>query len=899
MTSFNDLMNTNDVINDTYEIKQNYEQNNNKIVETLFTIDLNIPNEKLPFEGIHYLDSNKFYNTKQQLGEYTLKMHQNTTLHYMFGLEQMKYNVKTIKINNIDNVDNVNNVNIDNIDNVKNNITEEYTNHYTNVGILSDQVGAGKSYCIMALLKEAKSINLIDVQFRTNYIGSSNISPIKINKLDTNILLVPHSLIGQWIKYLDKSGLKYYSIQKSKDIYELGDDNCKFKSKPVIKNTKIIEKPIVKPIEKDTKTKAPIKKKIILKSKNTVKESIVEEEPKPIVEEEPKPKPIVEEVSSNNKLKTIETKKKLEAELADLNTQICIINTELDNLRHNPLIRYGNNSIETLVEREGIYESIRDKHKILKLLTDKQYSIKNAIKNSSLYNGIINDSQIQSLHIHNLYYNDATNKEYARTRVDNALHDYFDNLGHINKPYVESLDVILVSDSFYNQFTLYFSKDNYTVNRMIIDECNTVKGSQLLNIKNIFTWLITSSINSMMTSSGYINTKKIMENGQIYNLREKTIMSTGFIMNTINYLYENRDNYKLYLINDPEYIKKSIELPEIIKIILICKDNVNIKVLNGIVSLDIMNMLNAGDIEGIVLKLDVTVGDENNIIKLVTQKFQDELKIKEYELKVAVENPNYKAANENIGIINKRILISDLKSKIQCIEDRVKTVENCPICLDDFINPTITPCCNNKFCFNCITMTLNSKSNCPTCRAGLSIDKLLLVSSDINNKKNGKLDENNKIFNINYNLSIQENIELFKTKSCEYNKYENMNFIFELNKNNTIKKYLIFTEYESTLNTKITSICDKWGLKYGRIRGTSASINKQIENYKNKDGDTNILLINSKFFGSGMNLENTTDIIILHKMSSDIEMQAIGRAQRCGRESQLRIWKLYYQNEST
>ena len=47
-----------------------------------------------------------------------------------------------------------------------------------------------------------------------------------------------------------------------------------------------------------------------------------------------------------------------------------------------------------------------------------------------------------------------------------------------------------------------------------------------------------------------------------------------------------------------------------------------------------------------------------------------------------------------------------------------------------------------------------------------------------------------------------------------------------------------------------------------------------------------------------MNLENTTDIIIMHKMQGDIEMQAIGRAQRFGREGELRIWKLYYQNES-
>ena len=87
-------------------------------------------------------------------------------------------------------------------------------------------------------------------------------------------------------------------------------------------------------------------------------------------------------------------------------------------------------------------------------------------------------------------------------------------------------------------------------------------------------------------------------------------------------------------------------------------------------------------------------------------------------------------------------------------------------------------------------------------------------------------------------------------------------------------------------------------MKYDRIRGSSATINKQLEKYKSSNGETNVLLVNSKFFGSGMNLENTTDIIIMHKMQSDIEMQAIGRAQRFGRVGELRVWKLYYQNES-
>ena len=113
-----------------------------------------------------------------------------------------------------------------------------------------------------------------------------------------------------------------------------------------------------------------------------------------------------------------------------------------------------------------------------------------------------------------------------------------------------------------------------------------------------------------------------------------------------------------------------------------------------------MRMLNAGDIEGIINKLDVVVGDENNLVTIVTQKYNEELLIKEYELKVAIENPKYKPDSESLGVSNKRIAISDLKYKIACIEERIKSVDSCPICIDDLVNPILTPCCNNKYCFN-------------------------------------------------------------------------------------------------------------------------------------------------------------------------------------------------------
>ena len=61
--------------------------------------------------------------------------------------------------------------------------------------------------------------------------------------------------------------------------------------------------------------------------------------------------------------------------------------------------------------------------------------------------------------------------------------------------------------------------------------------------------------------------------------------------------------------------------------------------------------------------------------------------------------------------------------------------------------------------------------------------------------------------------------------------------------------------------------------------------------------NSKILLANSSLFGCGMNLENSTHIIFVHKMNKKMKNQVIGRAQRMGRKGALHIIFLEYENE--
>jgi SNF2 family DNA or RNA helicase len=110
------------------------------------------------------------------------------------------------------------------------------------------------------------------------------------------------------------------------------------------------------------------------------------------------------------------------------------------------------------------------------------------------------------------------------------------------------------------------------------------------------------------------------------------------------------------------------------------------------------------------------------------------------------------------------------------------------------------------------------------------------------------------------------------------------------------KKVIIFSDYSSIFDY-IEKICNNNDVKYVDLdKGNINDIDKSI--YEYKYGNAKILLSNSTLFGCGMNLENSSDIIFVHKMNKDMEKQVIGRAQRLGRRSKLNIIYLLYENES-
>ena len=108
------------------------------------------------------------------------------------------------------------------------------------------------------------------------------------------------------------------------------------------------------------------------------------------------------------------------------------------------------------------------------------------------------------------------------------------------------------------------------------------------------------------------------------------------------------------------------------------------------------------------------------------------------------------------------------------------------------------------------------------------------------------------------------------------------------------KRFLIFSKYDNSFQ-EIVGYLEKNEIPYHMLKGSTGRIQNIIKEYA--DNKVKILLLNAKFFGAGLNLQMTSDIIMYHRMDKELEKQIIGRGQRIGRKGALRVHYLCHDNE--
>lgn len=359
-------------------------------------------------------------------------------------------------------------------------------------------------------------------------------------------------------------------------------------------------------------------------------------------------------------------------------------------------------------------------------------------------------------------------------------------------------DLILISNNIYNLFCQVYR--NKCWKRFIIDEPVSLKIVSMEEVIAKFYWLITATP---------------------YELYPRK--RTGFI----NDMIPEYDWMKNIIIkNDDSLVKISYDMPVTNHIYYKITCDIS-KIFEGIVNHNIMEMLEAGNISGVLSSF-------GNISDYVIESFIFRKKKRLNELMI----------NENIE------KIQIIQNHLKILEDRIYRYGSeylCIMCKKPHYDLYILSCCQTLFC-------------------GCVFDMCVLCKS-IEFKKS------NLILNINHLNQCIPNISKID---------QTINII----SNGINKKFLIFSNFNESFYT-IKKFLDELNIKYLELRGTKEKRDNTIDLYKS--GNVNVLLLNTIHSGAGLNLYETTDIIIYHRLHDYQKTQVIGRANRIGRKINLNV----------
>ena len=433
--------------------------------------------------------------------------------------------------------------------------------------------------------------------------------------------------------------------------------------------------------------------------------------------------------------------------------------------------------------------------------------------------------------------------------------------------YLRSLDLLIVTSSFYSSVAQVIVSKSIKLRRIVYDEIDNMHLPSCMHINSNFYWFVTATYGNLLFPKGLSRYDYSTYRTIWY---AEGLKNSGFVKDLFIDMSQNvsSDFSKLLVLkNNDDFIKQSISLPAPRTQYILCKTPFAIRTLSGYVNSEILRSLNAGDINTALRLISPTqVSSEEHIvaiqIKRLERQFQNTCARIEFTNTLEFDDEN----TRNIELQRLNKLKDELQTKMDGINVRIKNSNVCSICYDDISTKSISPCCSNAFCFKCINVWLISKQVCPFCKASISPKNMMVVSG-----KNGNNDA---------------------TSNVMHDKITSLKNILQKIRNNG--KVIIYSAYDSSFD-KIVSLLQSMDITYNFLKGNDGQLRGIINRYKN--GKLSVLLANTRYYGSGLNLENTTDIIMFHKFDSEMEKQVIGRAQRYGRTSVLNVWYLLYENE--
>ena len=416
--------------------------------------------------------------------------------------------------------------------------------------------------------------------------------------------------------------------------------------------------------------------------------------------------------------------------------------------------------------------------------------------------------------------------------------------------------------------------------RVFLDEADSlsfpVRGGE---IGARFLWLITGSWLNMLCPGGLMNwyvtnlppaTRALIGDGAVSGIRSSQNVVSAAVA-------DGRDARFLPLIlrNSEAWINESLAVPMIAHETLMCQAPANLSVLKDYISAAAMEALHAGDTAGALAALGLKAASKETLAQTVTAGLRHELEQARKLLAFKSDMEYSTAAAKKHAIERETERVARLEEKLADLEARLTSVESatCPICYDAPRTATLTPCCRQTFCLECLCECMKKKATCPLCRQGIGSVSNLMVVGSVESADD----------------DAEEGVTMPKvpTKGAALLKL--------LSESATTDRILVFSAHEASFKGLREMLAGK-GIKCEMLMGSAARVEKLRKQFR--EGKVRVLCMNARHVGAGINLEAATHVVLYHKMNVELERQVIGRAVRFERATELQVVHLVHEGET-
>jgi len=319
------------------------------------------------------------------------------------------------------------------------------------------------------------------------------------------------------------------------------------------------------------------------------------------------------------------------------------------------------------------------------------------------------------------------------------------------------------------------------------------------------------------------------------------------------------------------FVSQSFSVTEVTHTILRCETPASLRVLDRFLSPEMMERLHAGDVMGALDSLGMPSYSEHDLIQGITDSWKKELEVAQrtHEFKKTIEYSSDAAKAKAMETCEAKI--ASIQSRITAVEERIKGAKEhpCPVCYSESVNPAITPCCQQVFCFGCIYQSLSRTRSCPMCRAYVDLKTIKVLGTN----------------------TVTAETAATPVAAKRGKKETALSWIAE----HPEARILVFSSYDASF-AGFDGTLTAAEISHATLIGSQARISKLLREFK--EGTHRVLFLNARNVGAGLNIDCASHVLLFHKMPPELEKQIIGRAVRLGRTAPLEVVHLLHDNES-